>query len=560
MAHKRLGEILLEKGLLNKESLDEALSVQQTTRERLGRILVRLGLVPEKEITSALAEQLAVPEIHLFEDVDMDVIHGVVPRSLILRYKVVPVRLIGNRLILAMADPLDVLAIDDIQQVCQLEIEPAISAEGEIEQFIGQFYGLQELASQASQDPELSAPASGSWELEDNLQDEALMIRLVNTIIRQGIRMRASDIHIEPSLDKVWVRYRIDGMLREVMELPLGILPPLVSRIKIMANLDITEKRLPQDGRVQLNLNDRLVNLRVAIIPTLFGERIVIRILDGAASLILLENLGFSQEALNQYRQLIRSTSGIVLICGPTGSGKSSTLYATLDHINRPELNIMTIEDPVEYVLKGVNQIRVDHKSGLNFATGLRAILRQDPDIIMVGEIRDLETAEMAIRAAITGHLVFSTVHTTDVAGAITRLIDMEIEPYLVASALRAVVAQRLVRRLCTYCREDYYPQPGTEEAIYLEELGFPLGELSRSSGCRYCDYTGYRGRIGIFEILPINRELRQLILARVSGDELKRSAISYGMVTLQEDGVVKAFRKLTTISEVLRVTYGEEI
>lgn len=559
MARKRLGEMLLEKGLLTQESLNEALNVQQTTGERLGRILVRLGQVPEREITAALAEQLAVPEIHLFEEVDMDVIHGLIPQSLILRYKVVPVRLVDNRLILAMADPLDVLAIDDIRQVCQLEIEPAISPEGEIEQFIGQFYGLQELASQASQDPELSAPSAGSWEIEDNIQDEALMIRLVNTIIRQGIRMRASDIHIEPSMDKVLVRYRIDGILREVMKLPPGILPPLVSRIKIMANLDITEKRLPQDGRLQLNLNDRPVNLRVAIVPTLFGQKIVLRILDGATSLILLENIGFSPGTLRQYRQLITHTSGMVLITGPTGSGKTSTLYATLNQINNPELNIMTIEDPVEYVLPGINQIRVNHNTGLDFATGLRAILRQDPDVIMVGEIRDRETAEIAVRAAITGHLVFSTLHTTDAAGAITRLLDMGVEPYLVASSLRAVVAQRLVRRLCPHCQEPYRPEPGSSEAIYLEEMGFPLGELGRGMGCRNCEYTGYRGRIAVLELLPVDRELRQLLMAKVSSDQLKRKAIASGMVTLQEDGIAKAFQKVTTIAEVMRVAYSDE-
>lgn len=559
MARKRLGEILLEKGLLAQDSLDEALNIQQTTGERLGRVLVRLGLVPEREITSALSEQLAVPEIHLFEEVDMDVIHGVVPQSLILRYKVVPVKLIGNRLVLAMADPLDVLAIDDIQQVCQLEIEPAISAEGEIEQFIGQFYGLQELASQASQTPELSAAPSDTWEIKDTIQDEALVIKLINTAMSQAIRMRASDIHIEPSVDKVRVRYRLDGLLRDVMELPLGILPPLVSRIKIMANLDITEKRLPQDGRLQLNLNDRQVNIRVAIVPTLFGQKVVLRILDGATSLILLANLGFSPGTLRQYQQVITSTSGMVLITGPTGSGKTSTLYATLNHINNPELNIMTIEDPVEYVLKGINQIRVDHKSGLNFATGLRAILRQDPDVIMVGEIRDRETAEIAVRAAITGHLVFSTLHTTDAAGAITRLLDMGIEPYLVASSLRAVVAQRLVRRLCPHCQEPYRPEPGSNEAIYLEEMGFPLGELSRGTGCRNCEYTGYRGRIAVLEFLSVDRELRQLLMAKVASDQLKSKAIASGMVTLQEDGIAKAFQKVTTIAEVMRVAYSAE-
>ncbi|HHW08149.1 MAG TPA: Flp pilus assembly complex ATPase component TadA [Clostridia bacterium] len=559
MGRKRLGEILLEKGLLTKEGLEEALQLQQVTQERLGRILIRLGLVPEKEITAALAEQLGVPEIHLFDEVDMSVIHGVVPKSLIVRYKVVPVKRQDNRLLLAMADPLDVLAIDDIQQVCKLEVEPAISPEGEIEQFIGQFYGLQELASQASQDPELSAAPAGTWEIKETIHDEALVIKLINTTLSQGIRLRASDIHVEPSMDRVRLRYRIDGLLREVMELPPGILPPLVSRIKIMANLDITEKRLPQDGRLQLHLNGKLVNLRVAVVPTLFGEKVVLRILDGATSLIPLDDIGFSAGTLKQYRQLITSTYGMILITGPTGSGKTTTLYATLDHINKPELNIMTIEDPVEYVLPGINQIRVRAKAGLDFAAGLRAILRQDPDVIMVGEIRDRETAEIAVRAAITGHLVFSTLHTADAAGAVTRLLDMGVEPYLVASSLHAVVAQRLVRRLCPHCQEPYRPEPGSSEAIYLEEMGFPLGELTRGTGCRHCEYTGYHGRLAILELLPMHRELRQLTMKRTASDELKRAAIASGMVPLQEDGIAKAFQKLTTVAEVMRVAYGAE-
>jgi len=560
MARKRLGEILREKGLLSQDSLEEALQVQQVTRERLGRILVRLGLVPEREVTAALAAQLGVPEVHLFDEVDMKVIHGVVPKSLILRYRAVPVRWLGeNRLLLAMADPLDVLAIDDIRQVCRLEVEPAISPEGEIEQFIGQFYGLQELASQASQDPELSTVPAETWEIKETVQDEALVIRLFNTTMSQAVRMRASDVHIEPYGDKVRIRYRVDGLLREVMELPLGILPPLVSRVKIMANLDITEKRLPQDGRLQLYLNDKAVNLRVAITPTLFGEKVVLRILDGAFSLIPLEEIGFSPEALQRYQQLISSTFGMILITGPTGSGKTSTLYATLDRINNRELNIMTIEDPVEYALPGVNQIRVNYKAGLDFATGLKAILRQDPDVIMVGEIRDRETAAIAVRAAITGHLVFSTLHTSDAAGAVTRLLDMGIEPYQVASSLRAVVAQRLVRRVCLHCRESYRPEPASREALFLTQMGFPLGELARGRGCRYCEYTGYRGRIAILELLPVDRELRQLMMAKGASDQLKRAAVAAGMVTLQEDGIAKAFQKVTTIAEVMRVAYGDE-
>ncbi|NLL18190.1 MAG: Flp pilus assembly complex ATPase component TadA [Clostridia bacterium] len=558
MARQRLGEMLIAKGLLDEKGLEEALSLQQVARERLGRILVRLGLVSEREIVSALSEQLALPQVYLFEEVDMD-IQGVLPQPLVVRYKAIPVRRQEYRLVVAMADPLDVVAIDNLQQVCSMDIEPAIAAEDEIERFIGQYYGLQELVYQAAQNQELIREENIPWDIKETSHDEALMVRLVNTTIRQAINMKASDIHVEPSQDKVRVRYRVDGLLREVMELPPGILPPLVSRVKIMASLDITEKRLPQDGRLQLELDQKLINLRVSILPTIFGEKVVLRILDGASSLILLDNLGFSQQALTQYQRLIRNTDGMVLITGPTGSGKTSTLYATLHRLNNAEYNIMTIEDPVEYVLSGINQMRVNHKAGLDFATGLRAILRQDPDIIMVGEIRDRETAEIAVRAAFTGHLVFSTLHTGDAAGAVTRLIEMGVEPFLVASSLRGVVAQRLVRRLCPHCQETYTPEQGSQEAMYLEELGFPLIQAARGKGCRYCEYTGYKGRAAILEVLPVNRELRQKIIDREPSDELRRIASNYGMISLQEDGIFKALEKVTSIAEVMRVAYSDE-
>ncbi|NLC77000.1 MAG: Flp pilus assembly complex ATPase component TadA [Clostridia bacterium] len=559
MPRQRLGEILKEKGLLDEKELEEALRIQQVTGERLGRILVRLGIVAEPEIVSALAGQLDLPEVNLFEEVEPDLLHRILPQSLVVRYKAIPVRQQGNRLLVAMADPLDVVAIDDLQQICQLEIQPAIASEQEVERFIGQFYDLQELVVQAERSQELLFETGVAWEVQESDQDEALMIRLVNTSIRQAVKMKASDLHFEPTQGKVRVRFRIDGLLREMVELPLGILPPLVSRIKIMAGLDITERRLPQDGRFQISLDRQQINLRVSTVPTAYGEKVVLRILDGVSSLILLENLGLSNNALTEYRRLIMNTDGMVLITGPTGSGKTSTLYATLHELNNSEQNIMTIEDPVEYLLNGINQIRVNNKQGLDFATGLRAILRQDPDIIMVGEIRDQETAQIAVRAAITGHLVFSTLHTADAAGAVTRLLDMGIEPYLVASSLKGVVAQRLVRRLCPHCQEYYQPEPGSPEAVYLERLGFPLVEVARGRGCRRCEQTGYKGRIAILEVLAVTRELRQRIMARATSDELKRVAINNGMVSLQEDGIMKALERITTIQEVMRVAYSDE-
>lgn len=559
MIQKRLGEMLIAINLLEEEALAEALQLQKTSGERLGRILIHLGLVPEEEIIKILAKQLEVPLVHLFEEMDIEEVQELIPQTLIKKYRIVPVRQIANRLLVAMVDPLNILAIDDLQQVTGLEIEPAIASEEEIESFIGQYHGLQELANQASLESGANNITSQSWEIFDPTHDEALMIRLVNSIMSQGVRMRASDIHIEACPERVRVRYRVDGILREMMELPLGLLPPLVSRIKIMAGMDITEKRMPQDGRLQLKTKERLINLRIATIPTLAGEKIVARILDRVESLILLENLGFSPKSLTQYRQLIKNTHGMILITGPTGSGKTSTLYATLNDLNSPDKNIMTIEEPVEYVLAGINQIRVTAKPGLDFATGLRSVLRQDPDIIMVGEVRDQETAEIAVRAAITGHLVFSTLHTVDAAGAITRLLDMGIEPFLVASSVRAVVAQRLVRRLCTHCQELYRPEIGSEEALFLDKVGFPLGQVARGLGCRHCEHTGYKGRLAILEILPIQRELRQKIMNREPRDELKRVALSNGMLSLQEDGIAKSFERLTTIAEIMRVAYADE-
>ncbi len=558
---KLLGEILIADGLLSKEELKAALKTQRESGERLGKILVKQGLLTEKDLVRALSEQLKIPIANF------DIVTGdnapckQLPVSLATKYQAFPLRKWDHTLELALSDPLNILAIDEMSEATGLNIETAIAGEQEIAAYIEKYYGFKELETEFTYETaKESVSAEKFWEIAESSVDENQLIRLVNTIIRQGISLGASDIHIEPHIKKMRIRYRVDGILRDVMELGLEYLPPLISRIKIMAGMDIAEKRQPQDGRMSLKIKDRVVNLRLSVSPTVLGEKLVARILERLESLITLDNLGFSLRALEQYKQLLKNTDGLILAAGPTGSGKSATLYSSLYYLNSSDLNITTIEDPVEYVLTGVNQINISSKPELGFATGLRSILRQDPDVIMVGEIRDQETAEIAIRAAITGHLVFSTLHTADAPGAITRLMDMGIEPYLVASAAKAVVAQRLVRRVCPHCKEIYSLEQFSDEAIFIEEMGYPLGQAVRGKGCGYCDYTGYKGRIAILEILSVDNSIRQGIMQRMSRNELKTIALANGMLTLQEDGIEKAFMGLTTIKEVMRVAYNNEI
>lgn len=558
---KLLGEILIATNLLKEEDLTEALNDQQASGERLGKILFKKGLLAEKDLTKALSEQLKIPLA------DFDKLKGDnqalqhLPAALAVKYQAFPLHYGNQTLEIALADPLNILAVDEISEATGLNVLTAIAGEQEIAAYIEKYYGFRELETEFTyKTAGERMPAEKPWEIAESSVDENQLIRLVNTIIRQGVSLGASDIHIEPLTNRVRIRYRVDGILRGVMELGLEYLPPLISRIKIMAGMDITEKRLPRDGRMSLKIKDRFVNLRLSISPTVLGEKLVARILEQVESLIALEKLGFSPKNLQQYKRLLKNTEGMILVVGPTGSGKSATLYSSLHYLNSADLNIMTIEDPVEYVLTGVNQINVSSKPELSFATGLRSILRQDPDVIMVGEIRDQETAGVAIRAAITGHLVFSTLHTADASSAITRLLDMGSEPYLVASATKAVVAQRLVRRICPHCQESYGPEKFSEEAIFIAEMGYPLGQAVRGKGCSHCDYTGYKGRIAISEILPVNNDIRQGILQRMSRSELKTIALASGMLTLQEDGIEKAFRGLTTIKEVMRVAYSNDL
>ncbi|NPV28505.1 MAG: type II secretion system ATPase GspE [Firmicutes bacterium] len=557
--HRRLlGDILVEYNLITPAQLEEALKVQRETGERLGEVLVRLGYVSEDDILEVLEYQLGIPRVSLADKpLSPDLVRSL-PESLIRRHKVLPLRKEGSTLTVAVADPLNVVALDDLRFATGLEINPVIARRREIEEALERCLAAPEMG-RAIQELAMGMPEEEARpaRTEEAAAEEAPVVRLVNSLLSRAIAEKASDIHIEPQEQGVRVRYRIDGSLREIMQLPKRVQALVTSRIKIMANLDIAEKRVPQDGRIQLRQDERDIDMRVSTMPTVFGEKIVIRLLDKSSALLNLNQLGFSSQNLARFNALIRSSYGMILVTGPTGSGKTTTLYAVLNELNTSEKNIITIEDPVEYTLPGVNQTGINPKAGLTFATGLRSILRQDPDIIMVGEIRDAETAAIAVRAATTGHLVLSTMHTNDAAGAFARLIDMGVEPFLVASSVLGVVAQRLVRVVCPRCREAYELSPDTPEYAFVNS-DKPV-RVFRGRGCAACGYTGYKGRTSIQEVLVATRSIRALINAKAPAGEIRRCALEEGMVPLKEDGIAKALEGVTALQEVIRVTYAEE-
>jgi type IV pilus assembly protein PilB len=557
---KRLGDLLLQTGLVTREQLNQALEVQKQTGERLGRVLINLGLVTEQDILNTLEMQLGIPQITLMDKVDPVLIKSL-PEAVLRRHKVVPVKKEGRRLIVAMSDPLNLVALDDIRLASRLEVEPVLAREEEIDAVLQKVFGLT-FVEQAFGQP--AAPEEREIQTltlaagDEVPPEEAPVVRLVNTIIAQAVAEKASDIHIEPQEDRVLVRYRVDGLLREALTLPRHIRSNLTTRIKILAGLDIAEKRLPQDGRFQVKYGEQEIDVRVSTLPTVHGEKVVLRLLLKSGRILPVDRLGFHRYNLERFTEVIHRTSGMILVTGPTGSGKTTTLYAVLAQLNSPERNIVTIEDPVEYLLRGINQTQINVKAGLTFAAGLRSILRQDPDIIMVGEIRDGETAQIAVRAATTGHLVLSSLHTNDAAGALTRLIDMGVEPFLVASSVVGVVSQRLVRLLCPRCRKPYQLPEDAPERIFM---GLPPGEpvtLYRAAGCHHCNHTGYRGRTSIQEVLPVTRAIRELVNKKASADVIKEKAVAEGMVTLKEDGIDKARQGITSIAEVMRVAYNE--
>jgi type IV pilus assembly protein PilB len=574
MMRKDVGEILLEQGVITPEQLKEVRDVAKATKGDIKKLLLDLGYANEEQVYSAYAKQLGYAFIDFSkESIDPSAVN-LVPQHFAQRYNVIPVRKIGDRkLLVAMADPTNILAIDDLRLVTGLDIEPAVAVPEMISEAITRHYrgeaapttavlaetpaggGLPTAVQEAISTLRARGEISAEEEEALRVAEEAPIIRAVNAIIQQAIRERASDIHVEPERRSVRIRYRIDGILHEVMNLPRFLHPPLTSRIKIMADMNIAERRLPQDGRIPIRTPDgKDYDLRVSCIPTIIGEKIVLRILDRQNPLIGLHKLGFFPDTFATLERLISHPYGIILSTGPTGSGKTTTQYSMLSRLNTTEVNIITIEDPVEYQLAGVYQVQVNTKAGLLFNNALRYFLRHDPDIMMIGEIRDLETAEIAIEASLTGHLVLSTLHTNDAPTAITRLIDMGVEPFLISASLIGILAQRLVRTLCPRCKEPYKPP-----VEGLRRLGLSPEEVEgvtfyRGRGCEYCRHTGYYGRTGIFELMVINEEIAELIVRRAPLSEIREAAKAAGMKTLMEDGLRKVMAGITTIEEVLRV------
>ncbi|MBI3185229.1 MAG: type II secretion system ATPase GspE [Myxococcales bacterium] len=560
-----LGEILKLCAGLTQEKLEEALSQQAEKGGRLGEILVGLKSVSEEQVARALSAQLDLPFLaRIFPDEVEPELVKKVPINFAKQARVLPLFAEGEAVALAVADPLDTAVLDHARMLLQQNVNPRIALGSTIVDAINAVYDrAANEAEQLVDDLEAQDLDTLAHELEEpqdllDTDDEAPIIRLVNSLLFRAAKERASDIHIEPMERELIVRFRIDGVLQEVIKPPKRYQNSIASRVKIMGQLNIAEKRLPQDGRIRIKLAGRDIDIRLSTIPTTHGERIVMRLLDKSSTLLDLGELGLGPDTLHAVDAMVRRSHGIILVTGPTGSGKTTTLYGALSRINTPDLNILTVEDPVEYQIKSISQMAINPKIGLSFAAGLRSFLRQDPDVIMVGEIRDKETAEIAIQASLTGHLVFSTVHTNDSAGAVTRLVDMGVEPFLVASSLTAILAQRLVRRVCPDCRQAYSPtdeelrEVGLSKAKLLE-LG--AAQVYRATGCAACNRNGYRGRTGIFEFLVVDDAIRQLVLKNVDSSSIKRQAVDNGMLTLLEDGARKVAVGETTIAEVLSVT-----
>ena len=554
---KRLGDILIDAGLIDQKKLQEAIELQKISKERLGRILVKFGYVSEDQIIRTLSHQLHIPYIDLSKQILDKKLILLIPQSVAENYLLVPVSEKKNILTVAMADPLNILAIDELSIRTKMTIDPIIASEDEIKRAIEELYGGSFLArSETTAETDAAEDEEGGGKAEEETE-EGPISQLVNLILSEAVRDRASDIHFEPDDNQLRIRYRVDGMLRETTPLQLKYTSSITSRIKIISKLDIAERRSPQDGRFSFSSNGHSIDVRVSSFPTIYGENVVMRLLDQSSILLSLEDLGFLPEDFKKFQYLINIPYGFLLVTGPTGSGKTTTLYATLNSINDPQKNVLTLEDPVEYRLRGIRQAQINPKAGLTFAAGLRSILRQDPDIIMVGEIRDGETANIAVQSALTGHLVFSTLHTNDAPSTLIRLSEMGIPPFLIASSVEGVLAQRLVRKLCPECREPY--QPGPE---VVEDLGVDPGKginLYRPKGCRLCKNSGYKGRVGIFELMIVDLEIKELLLQKASyGAITSHAARSQNMKTLRQDGVAKVLGGVTSIEELNRVTIRE--
>lgn len=552
MNTRRLGDVLIASKVISKETLDRVLEMQKHDGGRLGELLVKKGITTEDEIIKALEIQLGIPKIVLKNHYINPEVPVLIKESMARRNSLIPLFLNKGILTIAMMDPLNIFAIEDVEIATGYKVRPVIATKDEILSSIAKYYGKQS-AERAIEDFNREYTKFDISEEEFNLDvKNAPVVRLVDSIIRQGVKAMASDIHIEPFEDCVRVRFRVDGELQEIMTPQKSTHSAIVTRIKIMGNMNIAEHRVPQDGRVEINVDGREIDLRLSALPTVFGEKIVIRLLDRSGFLIERSSLGLSKENSNILDKIIKKPFGIILITGPTGSGKTTTLYTILKEINSIEKNIVTVEDPVEYKLDGINQVAVNNKAGMTFASALRAILRQDPDILMIGEIRDSETAKIAVRAAITGHLVLSTMHTNDTASTVTRLMDMGIEPYLVSSSVVGVVAQRLVRKLCTECKEAY---KATEYESTI--LGVKEATLYKSAGCKYCNTTGYKGRTGIHEVMAVDKDIRSIIDRKGTLDEIRNTSMDNGTKELREACIDMVLRGITSMDELLRVTYN---
>jgi type IV pilus assembly protein PilB len=567
----RLGEILLKESLITQDQLDKALEFQRSNGGKLGSCLTKMGFITDDDITGVLSRQYGVPSINLkYYEIDPNVIK-LIPQDTALRYQVVPLSRVGSVLTIAMTDPTNVFAMDDIKFMTGFNVEPVVASESAIGEAIGRFYGggaasHEELSNLmkdlVDEDQELELAAE-EQELDaaslEKAAEEAPIIKLVNLILTDSVKRGASDIHVEPYENEMRVRFRVDGVLQTVMNPPMKLRDAITSRMKIMAKLDIAEKRLPQDGRIMIKYKadgrKKELDFRVSTVPTLYGEKIVLRLLDKENLRLDMTKLGFEPESLKKFERNILKPYGMVLVTGPTGSGKTNTLYSSVARLNQVDTNIMTAEDPVEFQLSGINQVQMKEQIGLNFAAALRAFLRQDPNIILVGEIRDFETAEIGVKAALTGHMVLSTLHTNDAPSTISRLMNMGIEPFLVATSVNLICAQRLVRRICVNCKEELeVPEQALIDAGYTPEE-VKTTKIYHGKGCSTCNKGGYKGRTGLYEVMEINDELRELILVGASALELKKKAIEQGMITLRRSGLIKVALGQTTMEEVLRET-----
>jgi type IV pilus assembly protein PilB len=544
---KRLGDLLIESGLITEQQLVEALD-QKSSNQKLGDTLLQSGAITEQQLIEVLEFQLGIPHLSLYGYPIDPKATTLINKESAKRNFLMPIKLDQNKLLIAMADPMDYYAIDDIRLSTGFDVEVAIATKDDIVRSINKYYDLEDDVEDLIEDKNERAKVA----LEQEAGNDSPMIKLVDEVLLRAVQERASDIHVDIQEKRVLIRYRIDGVLRTERTLPKHMQKMLIARIKIMANLDITESRIPQDGRIKVNVDGQPIDLRISTLPTVYGEKVVMRILDLGNTLNDLTKLDFSPKHFDQLAEMLEQPTGIVLISGPTGSGKSSTLYASLNKLNAPTVNIITVEDPVEFQLEGINQIHVNSKVGMTFANGLRSILRQDPDIIMVGEIRDAETAEISVRASLTGHLVLSTIHTNDSISTINRLIDMKIEPFLLAASLSGIISQRLVRKICRDCRQE--EELTTREQTIFSRRGIEVSKVYRGKGCPTCNLTGYRGRLAVHEVFVVDEEVKKMIMNEQSSNAVKEYALNQGMKFLIDDGLEKVKQGLTTTEEVLRV------